>query len=65
VHRAPGPAFRSETPYAVLLVELDEGPRMISRLVGADVVAVEFGLRVQLVCEQISDDIFLPCFRPA
>lgn len=65
VHRAPGPAFRSETPYAVLLVELEEGPRMISRLVGADVADVEFDMPVQLVCEQISDDIFLPCFRPA
>ena len=30
VHRAPGPAFKQDTPYAVLLVELAEGPRMIS-----------------------------------
>jgi uncharacterized OB-fold protein len=30
VHRAPGPAFRADTPYAVLLVTLDEGPRLIS-----------------------------------
>ena len=30
VHRAPGPAFKADVPYAVLLVELEEGPRMIS-----------------------------------
>ena len=35
VHRAPGPAFKADTPYAVLLVELAEGPRMISTLVGS------------------------------
>lgn len=64
VYRAPGPAFRSETPYAVLLVELDEGPRMISTLVGADVTDIEFGMQVQLVCEKVSEDISLPRFRP-
>jgi len=64
VHRAPGPAFKGETPYAVLLVELDEGPRMISSLVDANVADVEFGMRVQLVCEKASETITLPRFKP-
>ena len=34
VHRAP-PAFRDEAPYVVVLVELDEGPRLMSRLADA------------------------------
>ncbi|MCY1171359.1 MAG: OB-fold domain-containing protein [Pseudomonadota bacterium] len=65
VHRAPGPAFKQDTPYAVLLVELDEGPRMISSLVKGDVTQITFDMRVQLVCEAAGGGIFLPRFRPA
>jgi uncharacterized OB-fold protein len=65
VHRAPGPAFRADTPYAVLLVELEEGPRMISTLVGADPATVTFDLAVELVCEAVGADVALPRFRPA
>ncbi|MES1979621.1 MAG: Zn-ribbon domain-containing OB-fold protein [Pseudomonadota bacterium] len=64
VHRAPGPAFKQDVPYAVLLVELDEGPRMISSLVKASVDSVNFDMRVQLVCEDAGGGITLPRFRP-
>jgi uncharacterized OB-fold protein len=30
VHRAPDDAFRAIAPYALVLVELDEGPRMMA-----------------------------------
>ena len=65
VHRAPGPAFRADTPYAVLLVELAEGPRMISSLVDADPACVPIGMAVELVCERVSETVTLPRFRPA
>jgi uncharacterized OB-fold protein len=64
VHRAPGPAFKADTPYAVLLVELAEGPRMISSLVGGDPSTVAIGMAVALVCERVTDGITLPRFRP-
>lgn len=63
VHRAPGPAFKADVPYAVLLVELAEGPRMISTYVGGD--PVTFDMDVVLVCEQVSEEITLPRFRRA
>jgi uncharacterized OB-fold protein len=65
VHRAPGPAFRDDTPYAVLLVELEEGPRMISTLVQADPESACIGMAVALVCERVDDAVVLPRFRPA
>jgi uncharacterized OB-fold protein len=65
VHRAPGPAFKADVPYAVLLVELQEGPRMISTYVGGSPDEVTFDMDVQLVCEPINDDIALPRFRKA
>ena len=65
VHRAPGPAFKRDVPYAVLLVELEEGPRMISSLTGASPESVTFDMPVELVCEKASDEISLPRFKPA
>ena len=50
--------------FACLLVELAEGPRMISSLVDADPMAVEFDMRVELVCDRIGDEVVLPRFRP-
>lgn len=64
VHRAPGPAFKADTPYAVLLVELAEGPRMISSLADGDPQAVAIGMDVELVCDRVSDTVTLPRFRP-
>ena len=64
VYRAPGPAFKADTPYAVLLVELEEGPRMVSSLVDGDPHAVQFGMAVELVCERVNEQVTLPRFRP-
>jgi uncharacterized OB-fold protein len=63
VHRAPGPAFKDEVPYAVLLVELAEGPRMISTYTGGPPDDVTFDMDVQVVFEIVSDEIALPRFR--
>lgn len=65
VHRAPGPAFKDETPYAVVLVELEEGPRMISRLIDSDLATIDFDLDVELVCVPVDGHIALPYFRLA
>lgn len=65
VHRAPGPAFKVDVPYAVLLVELKEGPRMISTYIGGNPQEVTFDMDVELVFEAITDEITLPRFRRA
>jgi uncharacterized OB-fold protein len=65
VHRAPGPAFRDDVPYAVLLVELEEGPRMISTYTGGKPEDVTFDMDVVLICEAIDDATTLPRFRRA
>ena len=63
VHRAPGPAFKDDLPYAVLPVELAEGPRMISTYTGGPVEDVSFDMAVELVFEPVSGEITLPRFR--
>ena len=54
-------------PYVIAIVELDEGPRMMSNLVGVamDTAAVRIGMPVEVVFEDVSDTIALPRFRPA
>jgi uncharacterized protein len=60
-HRAFHPGFAAELPYTVALVELDEGPRMISNLVG-DPGAFAVGRRVRAVFDQVSDQVTLVRF---
>ncbi|MFO1209013.1 MAG: OB-fold domain-containing protein [Amaricoccus sp.] len=65
VHRAPGPVFQAKAPYAVLLVELEEGPRMISTFCDGPVADVAIDLPVELAFDPITDEITLPRFRKA
>ena len=65
VHRAPGPAFKPDVPYAVLLVELEEGPRMISTFTGGAPDEVTFDMDVVLTLQTINEEITLPRFRKA
>jgi uncharacterized OB-fold protein len=58
------PALRALAPYAVAIVELDEGPRLTARLVECDPDAVKVGQRVSAVFEDV-EDATLVHFRPA
>ncbi len=51
--RSYHPAFRDRLPYAVAIVELDEGPRMVTRLVEVDVADVRVGMPVELVQQSV------------
>jgi uncharacterized OB-fold protein len=64
VHRPPSDAFKDEVPYTVLIVELAEGPHMMSQLVGADANAVRIGTSLRLAFAACSDGT-LPVFEPA
>lgn len=60
-HTAYHPAFESRLPYHVALVELDEGPRLLSRVLdGHD--RLRGGLRVELAVSW-EDGLALPTFR--
>lgn len=62
VHRAP-PAFADKAPYTVLLVDLDEGFRMMGGLVGDGDVAI--GDRVTVTFQDGPDGRPAPYFTPA
>lgn len=62
--RPAGPAFKADVPYVVALVELAEGPRMMTNLVSIDPEQVRIGMPVVVQFESISYEISLPKFGP-
>ncbi len=63
-HQAMHPAFADDTPYAVVVVELDEGVRLVSGLRDLAPAALALDLPVEVVIEKVSDTIALPYFHP-
>lgn len=61
MHHPPFPAF--DPPYAVALVELAEGVRMVSNITGVPYDKVRIGLPVQLEFLRVDDTLELPVFR--
>ncbi len=51
-----------EAPYVVALIDLEEGPRMMSNVVGCDPETVAVGQPVTVSFEAWNDDITLPVF---
>ena len=62
-HRAFNEAFKNRVPYTVAVVQLKEGPRMISNIVGADPssLKIEQALKLQIDRE---GDVSIPRFKP-
>ena len=52
-----------ETPYVIALIDLAEGPRMMSQIIDADPDALAVGLPVKVDFAAWSEDITLPVFR--
>lgn len=57
-----GSTWQDQVPYTVILVDLDEGPRMASRLVGPDHGDASIGDRVRVIFPEI-DGQRLPFFE--
>jgi uncharacterized OB-fold protein len=63
-HRAGMPQMEGREPYAVALVDLAEGVRMMTNVVGCDPADVAVGQAVVVTWESLSDGRNLPLFRP-
>jgi uncharacterized OB-fold protein len=62
-HRAYHPGFKADVPYNVALVQLEEGPRMFSNVVGTPNDAVRIGDAVEAVFDAVTPDVTIPRFR--
>jgi uncharacterized OB-fold protein len=66
IHQPYLKAFADELPYLVAYVQLEEGPLLISTVVGVARTELEIDLPLQLQFDRYGvDDIPMPVFRPA
>lgn len=65
VHRALVPGFEEDLPYVVAMIELEEGVRLLSQIIGCAPEDVTIGLAVHVVFEAVQEGVVLPMFRPS
>ncbi|HEY1822842.1 MAG TPA: Zn-ribbon domain-containing OB-fold protein [Trebonia sp.] len=58
-------AYKEAAPYVLAYVELDEGPRIMTNITGADDADLAIGLPVEVVFHDTGEGTALPRFRPA
>ncbi len=64
VRKAEHPFFRTLVPYAVAWIDLDEGPRILSNIVGIDDPATDIEVGARVIVEwEVHDELALPLFR--
>lgn len=64
VHRVVrNTAFAKKTPYLIAVVELDEGPRMVTSIQSESMDQVRIGSKVEVTFEDITAEVSLPRFR--
>ncbi|MGH9028335.1 MAG: Zn-ribbon domain-containing OB-fold protein [Acidimicrobiales bacterium] len=58
-------AFRDMIPYVVALVDLEEGPRLMTNIVECDPADVTIGMPVHATFEQVSEETGIALFTPS
>lgn len=62
-HRGEG-AYRDSAPFVLAYVELEEGPRVMTNIVGAEAAELAVGLPVEVAFHDTGEGCALPRFRP-
>ncbi|HZU75070.1 MAG TPA: Zn-ribbon domain-containing OB-fold protein [Acidimicrobiales bacterium] len=66
INHRPAPGFEADAPYAIAVVQLDEGPRMMSNIVGVENTPENLPLDMALqVTFESRGDMMVPLFEPA
>jgi uncharacterized protein len=65
VHHNDLPPFSERIPYVAAVVDLAEGPRMMTNVVDCDPDRLEVGMRLHVAYRELADDVTVPVFAPA
>lgn len=65
VHRNDLPPFNERVPYVAAVVDLAEGPRMMTNVVDCDPGRLEVGMALEVDFRDVGEGFRLPFFRPA
>ncbi len=57
-------AYADDIPYVIALIQLDEGPTMMSQIVDCDPDSLSSSLQVEVCFEEWTEEITMPNFRP-
>ena len=64
ITHVPAAGFEARGPYAIALIDLDEGLRILANLVNVEPDAVTIGMRVKVCWERLSEAINYFAFEP-
>lgn len=65
VRQAADPCLTTRVPYVVAIIALDEGPRIMSNVIGCGVDAVHIGMPVSVTFVDVGERLSLPMFVPS
>ena len=65
VHQNDLPPFPERVPYVAAVVDLDEGPRMLSNVVDCPHDEIDVGMALEVEYRELNDDITIPVFHRA
>jgi uncharacterized OB-fold protein len=65
VHRNDLPPFNEKVPYVAAIVDLVEGPRMVTNVVDCDPEELDVGMRLRVDFRDLGEGYSIPVFRPA
>ena len=65
VYQPANAAFRDDAPHIYAVVQLDEGPRMVSNVVQCEIDAVRVDMPLEAVFDDVTPEWTLVKFRPA
>lgn len=65
VHVNDLPPFNERVPYVAAVVDLAEGPRMMTNVVDCGFDDLVVGMSLRVAYRELTDDVFVPVFAPA
>ena len=67
INHRPAFGFQDEAPYAIAVIKLDEGPKMMTNLVDVEQTpeALVLDMPMEVAFDTVSEAITLPKFRPS
>ena len=67
INHRPPPGFEDDAPYAIAIVQLEEGPRMMTNIVKVENTPENLilDMPLEVVFEDIADDMSIPKWKPS
>ena len=67
INHRPPPGFEDDAPYAIAIVQLEEGPRMMTNIVEVENTPENLilDMPLEVVFEDIADDMSIPKWKPS